>query len=185
MKRIAALLLTFFAVAAHAQQNNAVLVDELGHGYVNDATLLNLQSGISAMNTIGIAHFDCGGMFNDLTCHQEALKMLYFEPMAAQHILIMLARGAKPAATQPELLVAPAPEYSAIAKKLKISGVVVVSLLVDKDGKPTNPQVVKPLGYGLDEAAIAAVRQYKFAPATLNGQATSVQVNIEVNFRIN
>jgi len=37
---------------------------------------------------------------------------------------------------------------------------------------------------GLDEKAVEAVKQYKFKPATLQGKAVPVEVNIEVNFRI-
>jgi TonB family protein len=37
---------------------------------------------------------------------------------------------------------------------------------------------------GLDEQALAAVTQYKFKPATLQGKPVPVEVSIEVNFRI-
>jgi TonB family protein len=44
--------------------------------------------------------------------------------------------------------------------------------------------VVRPLGKGLDEKAIEAVRQYRFKPAMYEGHPVSVEVNIEVNFKI-
>jgi outer membrane biosynthesis protein TonB len=37
---------------------------------------------------------------------------------------------------------------------------------------------------GLYERAVAAVKQYKFKPATLGGRPVPVQVNVEVDFRI-
>jgi periplasmic protein TonB len=37
---------------------------------------------------------------------------------------------------------------------------------------------------GLDEKAIAAVREWRFQPATLNGQPVAVQINVEVSFRL-
>lgn len=40
------------------------------------------------------------------------------------------------------------------------------------------------LGMGLDEKAVAAVKQYKFKPATLQGRPVPVEVNVEVDFRI-
>ena len=40
-----------------------------------------------------------------------------------------------------------------------------ISLIVDAQGNPQNPRVVRPLGMGLDEKALEAVRKYKFKPA--------------------
>jgi protein TonB len=37
---------------------------------------------------------------------------------------------------------------------------------------------------GLDEKAIEAVSQWRFQPATLNGQPVAVQINVEVSFRL-
>jgi periplasmic protein TonB len=60
----------------------------------------------------------------------------------------------------------------------------VVSLIVDAQGNPQRVQVLRPLGKGLDEKAVAAVRQYRFKPATLQGKPVAVELNIEVNFRL-
>ena len=84
----------------------------------------------------------------------------------------------------PQLLFSPDPEFSDEARRAKYQGVCVVSLIVDAQGNPQRVQVVRHLGMGLDEKAVEAVRQYKFKPATLQGKAVPVEVNIEVNFRI-
>jgi periplasmic protein TonB len=84
----------------------------------------------------------------------------------------------------PQLIFAPDPEFSDEARRAKYQGVCVVSLIVDAQGNPQRVQVVRHLGMGLDEKAVEAVRQYKFKPATLQGKAVPVEVNIEVNFRI-
>ena len=55
---------------------------------------------------------------------------------------------------------------------------------MDTNGNTRDPQVVRPLGMGLDEKAIEAVKQYRFKPATYKGHPVAVRVNIEVNFRI-
>ena len=52
------------------------------------------------------------------------------------------------------------------------------------DGRAQQVRVQRSLGMGLDEKAIEAVRQWKFEPAKLNGQAVPVQINVEVNFRL-
>jgi protein TonB len=84
----------------------------------------------------------------------------------------------------PQLIYAPDPEFSDEARRAKYQGVCVVSLIVDAHGMPQRVRVVRPLGMGLDEKAVEAVRQYKFRPAMLSGRPVPVEVNVEVNFRI-
>jgi TonB family protein len=45
--------------------------------------------------------------------------------------------------------------------------------------------VLKPLPFGLDQAAVDAVRRWKFKPGTLNGQPVDVIFNLTVNFKLN
>lgn len=84
----------------------------------------------------------------------------------------------------PELIYAPDPEFSDEARRAKYQGVCVVGLIVDAQGNPQRVRVVRPLGMGLDEKAVEAVREYKFKPAMLHGHPVPVEINIEVNFRI-
>jgi len=84
----------------------------------------------------------------------------------------------------PVLIYDPDPEFSDEARRAKYQGVCVVGLIVDAQGNPQNVHVVRPLGMGLDEKAVEAVRQYKFKPAMLKGRPVPVEINIEVNFRI-
>jgi len=86
--------------------------------------------------------------------------------------------------SEPVLLYAPDPEFSDEARRAKYQGICVVGLIVDAQGNPQNVHVVRPLGMGLDEKAMEAVRQYKFKPAIFHGKPVPVQINIEVNFRI-
>ena len=84
----------------------------------------------------------------------------------------------------PKALYAPDPEYSEEARKAKYQGTVVLWMVVGADGRPQQIRIQRALGMGLDEKAIEAVRQWKFEPAKLNGQAVPVQINVEVNFRL-
>lgn len=86
--------------------------------------------------------------------------------------------------TAPVLTYAPNPEYSDQARRKKLSGDVVVSLIVAADGGVHDVHVVKSLGMGLDENAFAAVRQYQFRPATYGGKPVSAQLTAQVNYRI-
>lgn len=84
----------------------------------------------------------------------------------------------------PVLIYSVEPEFSDEARRAKYQGICVVSLIVDKQGLPQNIQVVRPLGMGLDQKAVEAVRQYKFRPAYYHGHPVPVLINVEVNFRI-
>jgi TonB family protein len=86
--------------------------------------------------------------------------------------------------SNPILIYAPDPEFSDDARRAKYQGVCVVGLIVDPMGNPQHVRIVRPLGMGLDEKALAAVKEYKFKPAMLKGKAVAVEVDIEVNFRI-
>jgi TonB family protein len=57
-----------------------------------------------------------------------------------------------------------------------------VSFRVDESGAPQNVHLVKSVSQSVDERVLAAVRQYRFAPGTLDNQTVPVDVNLVVNF---
>jgi TonB family protein len=76
-------------------------------------------------------------------------------------------------------------EFSDEARRAKYQGVVLISMIVDANGMPQNPRVVRPLGMGLDEKALEAVRKYRFKPAMKEGKTpVPVMITVEVNFRL-
>jgi TonB family protein len=76
------------------------------------------------------------------------------------------------------------PEYSEEARKAKWSGEVLLSVVVDTEGRARDVHVVKSLGMGLDEKAMEAVAKWKFKPGMKGGQAVNVRAQISVNFRL-
>jgi TonB family protein len=84
----------------------------------------------------------------------------------------------------PQVIYSVDPEFSDEARRAKYQGICMVEVTVDAQGNPQRVHVVRPLGMGLDEKAVEAVRQYKFKPAYYQGHPVAVIVNIEVNFRI-
>jgi TonB family protein len=86
--------------------------------------------------------------------------------------------------TFPKLLTKVEPTYSDAARKLLVNGSVVVSFVVDESGRPADIQVIEPLGFGLDENAIAAVKQWTFEPATADGIPVRLQAMSEFSFRL-
>jgi TonB family protein len=84
----------------------------------------------------------------------------------------------------PERVYAPQPTYTEIARKARIQGVVIVQAIIDREGNVTNVKVLKGLPMGLEEAAVEAMKQWKFKPATLNGKPVTVYYNLTVNFKL-
>jgi periplasmic protein TonB len=88
------------------------------------------------------------------------------------------------AMTAPRLIFNPEPGFSDEARKSKTQGAVLLLLVVGADGRAYDIHVQSSLGMGLDEKAVEAVRRWRFAPATVNGQAVARQIAVEVNFHL-
>ncbi|MGD0733037.1 MAG: energy transducer TonB [Terracidiphilus sp.] len=92
--------------------------------------------------------------------------------------------GVQPGDTPPKAIHVAPPEYSDEARRKKIQGVVIVSVLVTAEGEPTDIRVERPLGYGLDEKAVEAAARYQFQPAARNGNPVPRRIMIEMNFKL-
>jgi len=75
-------------------------------------------------------------------------------------------------------------EYSEKARRKHVEGVVVLTLVVSPDGKPTDIQVTRSVGSGLDEKAIEAVKQWRFHPAMKDGNPVEASIAVEVDFHL-
>ena len=64
------------------------------------------------------------------------------------------------------------------------AGTVLIYLEVGPDGLPRHVRVKRGIGLGLDQNAVAAVRQWRFKPGIKDGAPVTVSANIEVNFRL-
>jgi TonB family protein len=78
----------------------------------------------------------------------------------------------------------PDPEYSDQARKAKYQGTILVWMIIDPSGETRDIRVVRPLGMGLDEKALAAISTWIFEPARKDGEPVAVMVNVEVSFRL-
>jgi TonB family protein len=84
----------------------------------------------------------------------------------------------------PERVFAPDPVYPEEARMAHVQGVVILQTIIDTLGKVTNVRVLKGLPSGLTEAAVAAVREWKFNPATLDGQPVAVYYMVTITFSV-
>jgi TonB family protein len=86
--------------------------------------------------------------------------------------------------TAPKLLKKLEPAYTEEARAAKIAGTVLLQIVIDPNGLATDIQLVKGVGFGLDEKAVEAIAQWQFQPGMKNGVPVPVQAQIEVNFRL-
>jgi TonB family protein len=86
--------------------------------------------------------------------------------------------------TAPQVIFNPEPSFSDEARKAKAQGIVLLLLVVGKDGHPYDVRVGQSLGMGLDEKAIEAVNRWRFRPATLNGQPVATRIAVQVDFHL-
>jgi len=75
----------------------------------------------------------------------------------------------------------PSNEY---AQANGVAGMSMYHVVVEPDGKPGEIAVGRPIGFGLDESAIDAIRKAKFNPATKDGKPVPVVLDVVVEFRI-
>lgn len=92
----------------------------------------------------------------------------------------------RPELTMPRKIKDASPGYTAAAMRAGVEGVVLLEAIVGSDGHPRDVRVVKSLDsqFGLDQAAIDAVRQWEFTPATLGGKPVNVLVTVNIEFKI-
>lgn len=84
----------------------------------------------------------------------------------------------------PQPLYQPEPEFSEASRKRKEQGNVNISLVVGTDGLPRDLKVTCSSIPDSNQNAIDAVKQWKFAPATQDGQPVAVAIVIEVSFHL-
>jgi len=86
--------------------------------------------------------------------------------------------------TAPHATYSPDPKYPKKESKAHRRGTVVLDLVVDADGLPRDIKVYLPLSPEFDEAALDAVKKWKFSPATRDGKPIATQIKIEVSFHL-
>lgn len=86
--------------------------------------------------------------------------------------------------TQPSVIFKTDPEYTEEARVAKVSGTVLLQLIVGVDGLATKVKVVRNPGFGLDDSAVATIAKWRFNPGTKDGAPVNVYATVEINFRL-
>lgn len=73
-------------------------------------------------------------------------------------------------------------DYPEMAKKAGLKGKVYVLVLVNESGGVDKATVIKGIGLGCDEAAIAGIKKSKFTPGKTGGAAVKAKLTMAINF---
>ena len=77
-----------------------------------------------------------------------------------------------------------APDSNEYAQASGVAGRALYRAVIGADGRPGEIAVVRPIGFGLDENAVAAIRKASFQPAVKGGQPVAETLDLAVLFRI-
>ena len=88
------------------------------------------------------------------------------------------------AVSAPKAILQSAASFSEYARRKKIEGTVVLTLIVDAHGLPQDVHVTRALEPSLDQEAVAAVTRYRFRPAMKAGRPVPVRISVEVRYKL-
>lgn len=100
-------------------------------------------------------------------------------PWPAAADAIQIGPGMKP----PQVTKSGRPRYTPEALKAKIQGTVIMQIVVGTNGKVRDARVIRSLPM-LDEAALAAAREWEFAPTIVDGKPVPVLLMLELDFNV-
>jgi protein TonB len=83
----------------------------------------------------------------------------------------------------PRKIVHVSPRYPPTAQAARVQGLVVLDAVIDSAGRVTDVRVTHSIRL-LDEAAVDAVRQWRFTPTLLNGEPVSILLTVTVRFTL-
>jgi protein TonB len=76
------------------------------------------------------------------------------------------------------------PDYPQIARQSRVTGIVVVEAIIDKQGRVKNVRVLQGQPMGLSDAAVRAIEQWRFRPGTRRGEPVEVIFVLTVKFTL-
>lgn len=109
-----------------------------------------------------------------------ALILVLFAGIAMAEEEPVLDMG--PGITPPRVTRQVNPTYKPDTEGFRISGTVIVGLVVSSKGEAKDVHVVKSLDKTVDQSAVEAVQQWQFEAARKDGQPVAVRITVEIRF---
>ncbi len=76
------------------------------------------------------------------------------------------------------------PRYTEAARRVRLTGTVILEAVIDEQGEIRQVKVIQGLPLGLDQAAIDAVRHWRFEPARLGTRPVAVYFTLTIRFQL-
>ena len=91
-----------------------------------------------------------------------------------------------PGVAMPELVSFSKPEYPPVARRMRVEGTVVVSVLVDENGRVEEAKLLTPItqDVGINEAAVRAARGARYKPASKDGVKVKMWTRLKIPFKL-
>jgi len=90
----------------------------------------------------------------------------------------------QPGSSAPTAKYAPEPAYPKNARRANKEGTVTLEATIGKDGVPKNIVAITSLGFGFEEAAIAALKKWRFIPGKKKGEDVEMKVKLDIVFTL-
>lgn len=127
------------------------------------------------------------GVDERLTAHMPKFWKLYYQAVEAKSDYVPADPAVMRQTTVDEkakLTSTFEPESNEFAQAAGVAGMALYHVVVGPDGKPGEIAVARPIGFGLDENAVASIRKASFSPALKDGKPVAVLLDLVVQFRI-
>ena len=135
--------------------------------------------------TIASAGFGNGIAVGDSRANRAVVQSAGFSSQEVSHGGAKVASTDNgPPTTSVEIISKPKPVYTDEARQLKLEGEVLLEVMFGANGQLQVNRVVRGLGHGLDESAVAAANQMRFKPAQRNGVPVDLTAIVHVVFQL-
>ncbi len=143
-------------------------------GWIDPRTLGGVQGGVSGGVEGGVEGGVVGGVVGSVVGGVLSQEQKEFEKGAVRAVGDIMP---------PRLVKAVDPVYPEIARQAQVEGVVIVEARADEKGNVEDARILRSIPL-LDQAAIEAVKQWKYEPAIINGKPQKVVVTVTVRFML-
>lgn len=148
------------------------------------------------LGTIGNAHqkdLDCSQIQGELTRYPDGSVKKVCNGDEKNALPASLPQGydvssipyaGKRGVSPPHPKFTPDPKYYEPARLAKLQGFTVLKIVVKQDGTVSDIYISRPLGFGMDEEAVNAVKTWEFDPGSINNHPVPVRMTIQVAFHL-
>ena len=151
-------------------------------GFVTDAKVLNPEPPFAAPALAAVRQWRyTPTLLNGQPVEVLMTVTIKFAPGLDQNQSERVRAGG--VVSEPRLIKHVAPVYPPDAVAAQLSGMVILDVVIGKDGSVVDAKVLRPIPM-FEAAALEAVRQWKYTPSTLNGEPVEVLLIVTVHFKL-